>query len=58
MSDRMSETFQAVQFFDSFTGDGYSPAFTLAHQVELHTGMIGGWGGLALGFPIICDNLR
>lgn len=35
-------------------GFGKRPVCTPNHQVDLHTGMIGGIGGSALGSPIIC----
>ena len=50
ISARISEIFQAVIFGPSFTGCGYRPDLTPAHQVLLETGMI---GGLALGLPMM-----
>jgi hypothetical protein len=42
----------------SFTGLGYLPDLTPAHQDDLLTGINGGIGGSALGLPTICGNLK
>jgi hypothetical protein len=58
ISARISDTFQAVTFTESFTGAGNFPLLTPAHQVDALTGIIAGTGGLAFGRPMIWDNLR
>ncbi len=49
---------QAVVRGPSFTGFGKRPDLTPAHQLLRPTGISAGIGGVALGSPMICFNLR
>ena len=55
---RMSSTFQAVVRSPSFTGCGYLPDLTPFRNDVLPTGINGGVGGTAFGFPMICQSLK
>jgi glucose-6-phosphate isomerase len=54
----MSRFLQALHRSDNFTGAGKWPDLTRARKVDRLTGMIAGIGGSALGFPMICHNLK
>jgi len=55
----MSSTRHAVILTPSvLTGAGKRPDLTPAHQVDLLTGIIGGIGGMDLGFPMIWGRRR
>jgi len=56
ISSRMSSAYQHVHRADNFTGFGYLPDLTPAHQLLLLTGMIGGMPLLLS--PRICHNRR
>jgi hypothetical protein len=53
MSSRISSTFHTVVLGPSFTGLGYLPHRTPAHQLLLEIGTTGKIGGLAFELPII-----
>jgi hypothetical protein len=54
----MSSIFQTVVREEIFKDFGNLPDLTPAHQVDLLTGISAGIGGLALGLPMICGNLK
>ena len=54
----MSDRRHALVLGLSLTGFGNLPSLTPAHQLERDTGIMAGIGGVALGLPMICGNLK
>jgi len=54
----MSSTRQAVVRSPNFTGFGYLPDLTPFKNEVLPIGIKAGVGGIAFGFPMICQILK